>query len=449
MIVADQWRADCLGYLNKYPVCTPNLDRLKEEGISFSNAFTPLPTCCPARQAMMTGQRPERLGCLWNYDLGSKIPSIDPSVMTYSKLLKEANYRTAYIGKWHGSKNFTPTDFGYDTYVPDSGYVAYLKSLNLSMPKTDWIKGFGGGKCEIPLECSRTHWQAEQAISVLREWAKGEGNWHLRLDFNEPHLPCYPSEPYASMYSPDEMIEWEGFRERFENKPYMQRQQLKNWGAENMTWQDWAKTVALYFGWITQTDDAIGRLLKALKELGLEKDTVVVFTADHGDMCGSHGMPDKHYVLYDDIVRVPLIVKGYGSGERSEYVMNFDLCPTIMNWGGITDLPPMDARSLAPCLENTEHEERHCAVSTFNGQQFGLYSIRMYRDDSYKYIFNTADVDELYDLKKDPGELVNLAVKQEYETVVRIYRKKLFEELTRFDDLVNNLWLRRQLNEFV
>ncbi len=129
---------------------------------------------------------------------------------------------------------------------------------------------------------------------------------------SEPHLPNVIPEPYASLYPPAQVPPWPSFSDPLAGKPYIQRQQRVNWGVEGWTWDQWAPTVARYLGEITLLDAQVGRLLAQLDALGLADDTVVIYTSDHGDLCGGHGMVDKHYVMYDDVMRVPSSCAGHG-----------------------------------------------------------------------------------------------------------------------------------------
>jgi arylsulfatase A-like enzyme len=124
----------------------------------------------------------------------------------------------------------------------------------------------------------------------------------------EPHPPYRPAQAFDEKYSAEDIPRWGSFDDMFAGKPYIQKQQLLSWGIEHYGWNEWVPIVARYYAVISQMDDAIGRVLRVLDELGMKGNTIVVYTSDHGDMCGSHLMMDKHYVMYDDVVRVPLIV---------------------------------------------------------------------------------------------------------------------------------------------
>ncbi|OXM83790.1 sulfatase-like hydrolase/transferase [Paenibacillus rigui] len=454
IIMLDQLRYDCIGASGVYPVKTPNIDRLASEGLRFTNAFTPIPICCPSRQAFINGRRPETFGALWNFKNGLPIPALEPTEYAWPRELSKLSYRKVLLGKWDVHPERSPLEYGYDTHV---GLGAYKELLARHYPDVAFKAGYPGERNPIPLEHAGTHWLAEQACRSIRELAQGDAPWVVQLHFPEPHLPCRPSAPFADMYSPEEIPVWGGFGETFAGKPYIQRQQLQSWQVEGYTWEDWAPIVARYYAVISQTDDAIGMVLQALEETGAANQTMVIFTSDHGDMCGSHRMMDKHYVMYDDVVKVPLIVKypeGMKEGQRGTtcdaFVYNMlDLPPMLLE---LLDLPVpsfFPGQSLMPLIKGEPRAEadwRKEVVSTYNGQQFGLYTQRMLRTDQWKYIWNTTDVDELYDLKQDPYELTNRITDPACQPLIREYRRLLYERLvSEGDGLVNSEWMRNQL----
>ncbi|OBZ12661.1 sulfatase-like hydrolase/transferase [Bacillus sp. FJAT-26390] len=453
LITADQLREDCVGYSGKYPVRTPHLDRLSEQGVSFSHAYSVLPVCSPARQSLLRGRRPETFGALWNYSGALPVMALPPESYTWPRALAESGYATAYLGKWGVNPVHGPTAYGYESYVSEAEYQGFVSQKH---PDVRYENGFFGEECLLPLEDAETHWFAARAGETL-ERLQGDGRpWHMALHFSEPHLPCRPSAPFAGMYEAADIPEWAGFRETFAGKPYMQRQQLQSWGVAGYGWQEWAPLVARYYAVISQLDDAIGRVLGTLERLGMADDTIVIFTADHGDMCGSHGMMDKHYIMYDDVVRVPLIVRMPGGGEAERgwrcerFVYNFlDLPPTILELLDLQQRDPGDlqGRSLGPLLAGEEPLDwRDAVVSTYNGQQFGLYTSRMIRIANWKYIWNLTDVDELYDMTGDPGELKNLSGQADQAELLAALRRRLYEQLTLDGDaIVANEWTRRQL----
>lgn len=454
IIMVDQLRYDCLGYSGLAPVLTPHIDRLAAGGMWFNRAYTPIPVCGPARQSFVCGRRAEAFGGLWNFKLGMKVSALEPTAYSWARSLQEAGYHNGYMGKWDVHPTNDPTCYGYDEFVPsDERYLTWLQG---AYPELAYTSGYFGETDPLPLADTRTHRTGEMAAVLMRQLSKGGSPWHLRVNFQEPHLPCRPTAVFAEKYAIESIPMWGSFSETFADKPYIQEQQLRNWQIENLEWEDWAPIVARYYAIISQLDDAIGRLLEELDLLGESQDTVVIFTSDHGDMCGGHRMLDKHYVMYEDVVKVPLIIRWPSvipSGRRcDEFVQSLlDLPPTLLEIGCST--PPPDHRfhgeSLLPLLRGTHPAVwRNEVVATYNGGQFGLYTQRMIRSKEWKYVWNSTDVDELYDMIDDPYELRNVIQHPANKSIVLELRKRLYDILHRDDDgLVHNPWMRDQLTK--
>lgn len=286
LVVTDQHRHDCLGVTSEGRVRTPNLDRLAGAGVRFDHAYTHLPICSPARASLLTGQRPETLGQLWNYDNGLPVVNLSPDADTWPRALHAAGYRTAYVGKWHVHPEHEPTRYGYDSYRGrvydrERGYEAFRAEQHPgnSLP-SEWF----GEVDRVPLSDARSHRLASTAIEAMYELVDAGPPWHLRVDFPEPHLPPAPVREFADRYDAARIEPWGSFAEDLSGKPYIQRQMLRNWDVEDWDWADWAPVVARYFAVIEQTDDAIGLVLDELKAIGGDLNTVVVYTTDHGDM---------------------------------------------------------------------------------------------------------------------------------------------------------------------
>ena len=431
-ICVDQQRRDCLGYTNGYPVKTPNIDRLAAEGVDFEQAYTPNPICVPARRSMICGRRPEQVGTLYNYDQG--IPSVpfSPDNYSWSRDFKTAGYKCGYIGAWHVSE-LPPTEFGYDDYVS-------VKELN-RYDKTEYKNGFYGDVCGLPVDQSETHRAADAAIDLIKKYGDG---FQIRVNFSGPHLPCRPCEPFASMYKDAPL--WRAFDDDLKNKPFMQRQMVQNWNNAETDKEVFRRTQRLYFGMISQIDDAIGKMLSYLDETGLSDNTVVVYTSDHGDMCGERRMLDKHYIMYDSVVRTPFIIRNPGAAHRTvpDLVINaLDIVPTLLDLCGLKKPDGLQGVSLAPYLTGKEPEKtRKYALVTYNGQQFGLYTQRMITDGHIKYVWNCSDMDELYFLDSDPDELANRANDDEQKELLLKLRRDMAAELKEADDYtMRSPWL--------
>ena len=443
MLVADQHRADALGVCGRFDIKTPNLDALAARGTYFKNAFTPLPVCTPARQSMLTGLNPDSYGAFWNP--GFFQASDPPKNEYWPEKLRQCGMKNVFLGKWGASAVGSPLDWGYDEYV---SFAEYGKMIDEKYPDRARF-GWFGGTSSLPLRDSKTHWLAARAAQKVKELS-GQ-SWHIRVDYTDPHLPCEVCEPFASMYDPEMTELWDGCGDTFEDKPYIQKQQTISWGIDGMEPGDWKVPVARYRGMVSQIDDSVGIILDALRESGQEDDTLVIYMSDHGDTCGSHGMLDKHYILYDDVVKVPFIAAGCGvkAQTRDELVsVGFDLAPTIDELFG-TSSPKAVGASLAPILagESVPGWRKEINASS-NGQQFGFFNQRMLRDSRYKYIWNLTDIDEFYDLEQDPGEKKNLIRMPEHAGRIAKMRKRLLELLTEQGDLfMKGGWLDCQLAE--
>lgn len=438
-IGTDQFRYDCQGKVNPV-VKTPNLDKLAEEGMFFTRAFTPIPTCCPARQSLLSGKWPSQHKGLWNYDITLPVSFFEEH--TWTEDMSKAGYKQFYLGKWHVHPTKKPQDFGFDGYISNEKYYDWRKSQKLP-PVTPAIDGnaWMGGTDKALLEQTPTHWLAKQAIDQLRKFKKEGTPWHLRIEFVEPHLPANPVDRFLKMYDPSSIKPWGNFPDKMENKPFIQRQMPYNWGIDQYTWNEWSVYMQHYYAMISQTDDAIGLILHALKELSLDDNTIVIFTSDHGDAAGSHGLIDKHYVMYDEEVRVPLVVKWprvVKPGSQSDHIVinGLDLASTIPEMAGFPFMQGV-GRSLIPLLKGERPVDwRKYAFSDYNGQQFGLYVQRMIRNDQMKYVWNLTEIDELYDLQKDPWEMNNLISNASYKDKLKTLRQNLYLDLEKRNDPV-------------
>lgn len=455
LINSDQHRYDAMGNTGSRIVKTPHLDALALSGISFTHAYTPLPSCCPARQSLLAGVMPEQHKGLWNYNGGTlPVDGLSPERNIWVRQLRDAGYRTAYIGKWHVHPDLDPTHFGFETFEepPNDNYKTPHKSVKYPVENNPWPEFPVGHFETLSVEQCHSHVLARTCMDRVDELSKDGSPWHVRLDFSEPHLPCVPAEPFASMYPPESISPWGNFNETFEGKPYIQKQQLRNWCIENWTWDEWSVYLSGYYGIISQLDDAVGRVIRYLEEKGIIENTLIIYTTDHGDAAGSHRLMDKHYVMYEEETHVPLVLRWEGvipaGTVCSDFISHFlDLPVTLLD---LLNLPvPADYQGISflQQLQGQPAESpREVAFSSYNGQQFGLYCQRMIRDRRYKYVWNATDVDELYDLENDPNEMSNIASENEDSDLCRTYRRKVHEVFSALHDpLVTSLWNQRYL----
>ncbi len=309
VVLADQWRAQAFGFAGDANVKTPNFDRLAGESIRFINAVAGMPVCSPTRASLLTGQRPITHGVFLN-----DVP-LDPAAVTLPKELKAAGYDTGAIGKWHidghGRSAFIPRERrqGFD----------YWKVLECTHNYTDSI--YYGDTSD------KLHWsgydaldQTRDACEFLRVRAKEEKPFLLWLAWGPPHDP-YMTAPakYRALYDPAKLA----IRP---NVPANLEAQTR-------------KNLAGYYAHCSALDDAMGEILSALNESGLAENTILVFSADHGDMLGSHGMWKKQKP-FDESARVPFLVRwpaGLGKEARVlDAPMNSeDVMPTLLGLAGV------------------------------------------------------------------------------------------------------------------
>jgi arylsulfatase A-like enzyme len=446
----DQHRYDCLG-ANGHPCAvTPHLDRLAAEGVNFRHACCPAPICTPARTSLLTGVYATQHGCLANRGTEGYRP-MDPQLPAFSQVLKEGGYWLGSVGKWEVGTPLGPEQFGFDVYVPDKGYLSWRREQGLPpLPtKNGW---FGEVDPGVTPEQTALGWGADHVIRLLREAAKGDRPFFLRWDPREPHLPNVLPESFAMLVDPKTIPPWPSFPDPLVGKPFIQRQQIRTWGLEGWKWEQWAPVVARYLGEVALIDHQAGRILQALEELELAENTLVVYSSDHGDLCGGHGMIDKHYVMYDDVVRVPLLLRWphrlpAGQNVDAQVTAALDLPVTFCDAAGLPAPATFVGRSLLAVAEQGDQAESRPVFATYHGNQFGLYSQRMVRTPRWKYVWNATAEDEFYDLAADGGEIDNRAADAACAAELAQLRAELVAWMTETKDPLLNQWTRRQLLE--
>lgn len=445
LVHSDQHRYDCFGAAGHPLIQTPSFDRLAKEGVLFTHAFTPIPVCTPSRTSMLTGCWPSRHGFIANADTEVHPPA-SITLPTLYQSLKEAGYYIGHVGKWHIHRTMLPTTFGADDYIPESNYASWRAALGLQ-PKPHINGFFGEVDPFVTAEQTALAWGADQTIGLLHKAAEGDRPFFLRWDPSEPHLPNVVPEPYVSLYPPQCIAPWASFPDSLEGKPYIQRKQRETWRIKDWVWEDWSPIVSRYLGEITLLDHQLGRILNELDRLGLAENTLVIYTADHGDLCGGHGLIDKHFVMYEELVRVPLLVRwpqvARGDTRCDAFISSaLDVAATICLAAGAT---PPNSFAGNDLFAELQQPTRQDIFSVYYGNQLGLYSQRMVRDRRWKYVWNATAEDELYDLDNDRGEITNLAADPVYQADLKRMKQKLLSWMERTKDRALNLWTRRQL----
>jgi len=448
LIVTDQQRRDTIGAYRSARVQTPAVDGLASEGLTFTRAYTPCGLCSPVRASLLSGVYPHAHEVLTNNRLHPVRTELQPGADILTPGLKHAGYRMGCAGKWHVNSRLSPLDFGYDRYVSLADYSSYRQNLGVPFPAGTSNYVIPRSDVDpVPVEHSRPAFLADRAIDMIREFSTdGDAPFFVRLDFHGPHMPNVIPEPYASMYDPRGIPPYPNAADPLEGKPAVQRMKRRHWGTHTMAWSDWQPLVARYYGEVTLIDAQVSRVLEALDSTSQSNSTIVVYTTDHGDTMGAHGIWNKDYTMYDEIYRVPFIVRWPGvtpAGARCDaYTHHFlDLAPTFLEVAGQPVPDGLHGHSLLPLLGGGSQDRPREAFCEFHGCHMGLYTLRMFQTDRYKYVFHTNDIDELYDHQNDPHELRNLSEDPGHQPVLEDLRHRMVDWMARSEDHLYNEWI--------
>lgn len=451
LIHSDQHRHDCVGAAGLRPdIATPHLDALAAGGALFEHAFCTIPICTPARASLMTGAWPTTHGsfCIPSAEIDRAARRELPLL---TRLLADSGYRVAWTGKYHQELEESPgPQHGIEEFVSAWHYKAWRKEQGI--PEGERPHGyFGDPDTACPPDKSPLAWQADHVIRQIEERSSNEDPFFVRWDPPEPHLPCNPTGPFAEHFANAEIPPWTSFPDPLAGKPAAQRRQLKIWGVEDWTWDQWLPTVRLYHAVIAEMDHHIGRVLARLDELGLADNTLVIYSTDHGDYCGGHGQIDKHFNMYDDVTRVPLILRWPGrvpAGARPDaFASNsVDIAATILDAAGIEKPDTFAGHSLLRMAAEPAFQPRDHAYCQYFGTESGACSIRMLRGPRYKFVYHPVeDTHEFYDLENDPGELRNEIGNPALAPEIARLKAALFETMQAHGDRLANRWTRLEL----
>ncbi|MFE7030588.1 sulfatase-like hydrolase/transferase [Streptomyces sp. NPDC057621] len=448
-LMTDQHRVDTLGCYGNPHVATPNLDRLAATGTRFDRFYTPTAICTPARASLLTGQAPFRHKLLANHERNvGYLEDLAEDAFTFPAALTERDYQLGLVGKWHVGTHRNAASYGFEgpdlpgwhNPVDHPDYLAYLKERDLPPYRiTDPVRGTTpngnpgnllAARLQQPVEATFEYYLATRAIELLEKYAADGRPFYLATHFFGPHLPYLLPDSYYDLYDPELVELPASIAETFEGKPPVQRNYSAHWTFDTMPLDVTRKLIAVYWGYVTLVDEQIGRILTRLDELGLEDDTSVFFTADHGEFTGAHRLHDKGPAMYEDIYRIPGIVRvpGQPPQVRREFVSLTDCTATILELAGCDPEPATDSRSLLPLVRGEHPEWPEELLAEFHGHHFP-YPQRMLRDDRYKLVVNPDSVNELYDLKSDPHELTNRYPDPELESVRLRLMRRLYDLL--------------------
>jgi len=394
------------------PCLTPNLDRLAGEGRRFAHCYTTNAICSPARASLMTGTYPSTHG-MWDctHTQREEWVNVAAHLDHWAPRFAAAGYRTGYFGKWHVEQTKRLADFGWQeshqqgtrklerlpdgkVLVPTPGYKDYL------------LAAVGDDSAGYPI-----HPAFESGIDFLRRTVASGEPFCCFVSTTEPHDPYIPPKSFLDLYDLDRIPLSPTLKDELQGKPEVLRRMQSVW--RGMGDADWRRMAASYWAVISYLDHEVGRILEALRETGAYDNTIIVFTSDHGDMLGGHGLVAKGVgTAYEEVYNIPLILRvpglTTGSEDTATRTSLVDVGPTLLDLAGLDPLPEAQGRSLRPVLENRQEPVDWLdAYAEFFGQRF-VYTQRLVWHDQWKYVFSPGGIDELYNLADDPAHRATL-----------------------------------------
>ena len=469
LITSDQQRADCIGFESPH-LRTPHLDRLARRGTRFSACITPNLVCQPSRASILTGLLPLTHG-VWDngVDLDARIGADG-----FAGTLARAGYQTAFLGKAHfatkatfqatGSPEcrFSHAQYGTSWTGPYMGFqhveLAVLGHLHRTRPLERpamghyerWLVSRGENEEGVKLWAAETRpgtgaaqtwhsalpvawhtstWVGDRTIAWLNGQRDKARPFCVWASFPDPHHPFDCPEPWSLMYDPKDVplpkhrvrdLERRPWWHKavLEGRPQLADPDLLKFRAEgsrvpDQSHRQLAEMTANYYGMISLIDHNVGRILTALSDLGLAEDTLVVYTTDHGELLGNHGLYLKHPIPYEDLLRVTMVAQGPGVAAGrivGEPVSTLDLASTFYEYAGIARPVALQSRSLRRLLGGGA-ETRDAAYSEWHvhASRCGVgLKLRTVRTQTHKCTFELeSGAGELYDLANDPAEMDN------------------------------------------
>jgi arylsulfatase len=426
IIHADQTRIDCLGAYGNTQIKTPHIDSLAADGLRFNNSFCAFPVCTPSRYSLLSGL-PVHEHQGWNNRC-----TLPPGTTTFVSVLRQSGYATKAVGKMHFAPTYLDVGFSEMELAEQDGpgrwdddYHRYLRQLglvdanDLEDQRSEYRKGarpiywdtFGALPSNLQEKDYSTTWIAERAMATLQKWTADQPAL-LMVGFIKPHHPFDPPEPWAHMYDPEKISLLPGWTPQM--FPYDISGYFTN---SNLTEAAVRRCTAYYYASISEIDHHVGRMLALLKSKGLYKNTVIIFTSDHGEYLGFHHQLLKSGQMYDPLAKVPLIVKLPGNrnagSATNKLVSNIDVGPTILKITGCKVPPAMKGLDLIDPATTRE------IVFCETGESV------MARTLTRKLLYNAKDPARslFFDLQHDPLEMTNAygapAFRNDIETLVK------------------------------
>lgn len=445
--MTDTQRWDMISCARDTGLQTPNIDKLAANGIRFNKAYTTQAVCQPARAGIFTGMYPNACGSWTN------VVGLGDDIHTIGERLQDKGVHTAFIGKWHldGGDYF---GLGKSPKGWDAHYWFDMRNYLHEMSDEDRMLSRDPKNMEthdFSEDFTFAHKCTDRAIDFLEN--HGEEDFFLTLSYDEPHLPCICPREYYEKYEDYTFPKSENVKDDLANKPDFQ----KYWAGERLHLdKDKLQLEDKYFfGCNEFVDYEIGRVLDKIEEL--VPDAIVMYTSDHGTMMYSHSLTLKGPSGYDEINRIPFIIKGKDVPQNivdDAPVSHIDIAPTIFDLFNLKIPSVFAGNSLLPQIEGNVKQVNEQVFFEFGRFERdhdcfgGLQIMRAAFDGRYKLVINLLSTDELYDTLTDPGEMNNLILDEETKAIRNKLHQAILNNMDEHRDLFRGYyWDRRPWNE--
>ena len=456
--MTDHQRADTA--LPEHPAVTPNLDALGRDGLTFTDVHCPTPHSCPARATFFSGLYPSRSGVWNNVCNGQALArGLNDGVQLWSEDLAEAGYRLSYAGKWHVSVRTAPADHGWRELSatgrrPQEHATTWETYEKVARQPDPTRRGEGqilrpgyptytmyGSYDEID-PASHDERTIAQALEEIPKLAAGEGPWGMFVGLVGPHDPYNVPQRFLDLYDLDDVPLPESYSDTLADKPRIY-QRMRDMRFGQLSEREVREGIRHFWAFCSYLDEQFGRLMAVLEATGQADNTLVLYTSDHGDYCGEHGLFAKGIPCFNGAYHVPGIIRwptGLAEPGRrvDEFVSSADFAPTFLELAGCEPQQTYTGRSFAPFLRAESPADWRDEIHTQCDGVELYYTQRSVRTKTHKYVFNGFDNDELYDLAADPHEMVNLAADPAFEPIKRDLVRRMWRFARREEDAAIN-----------
>jgi len=437
-IISDDLTATAVSSYENKTCKTPNIDKLASEGVQFTKAYSQYPVCGPSRASFMSGYYPNATKT-FGYVSGRE--NIGPNRKTWSQLFKDNGYYTARVSKIYHMGVPIDIETGSNGEDDEASWTERFNSKGpewLAKGEAELVQNNPDGSVErkggnvmtivkaegddLVHSDGRT---AQKAIELIKKHKKNP--FFLALGFVRPHVPFAAPKSYFDPYPFTNIVLPEKMKDDWNDIPKRGINYVTSVNGE-MSLEQQQKAIAAYYASVSYMDAQVGRVLNTIKEEGLEDNTIIIFTSDHGFHLGEHDFWMK-VSLHEESVRVPMIIKVPGKKPTvcNSFVELLDLYPTIAELAGLKTSKHIQGKSLTKVLDNPEIEVRDMAFSVSQGGKSFL--LRTNKWAYIQYNENASAGIELFDMVNDPKQFENLAKQDKYSRVVASFQKKLKKKL--------------------